>query len=211
VNYRTHQANQAVRPGAEPQPLTLPIGHPTSSAVTGFLDATRTAATTHWFAVCCKPRQEAVAEENLLRQGFHVYLPRIRVRKRYRGQWNDAVVVLFPRYIFIKVDPLRHSTAAVRSTRGVVGLVRFGGQPAVVPDAVMDALRQREDAVSGLHQDNLPLFCAGESVRLVDGPLTGMEGVFTQQDGDKRVFVLLEMLGQANRVSVSRDWIARAA
>ena len=164
-----------------------------------------------WYAVCCKPRQEAVAEENLLRQGFHVYLPRIRIRQRRRGHWIDAVEVLFPRYIFIRIDPLRRSTAAVRSTRGVVGLVRFGGQPAVVPDAVMDALSQREDAASGLHQDNRPLFCAGEAIKLVDGPLAGMEGVFTQQDGDKRVIVLLELLGKANKVSVIQDWIARAA
>ena len=99
----------------------------------------------------------------------------------------------------------------MRSTRGVVGLVRFGGQPAVVPDAVMDALRQREDAASGMHQDNRPLFSAGDAVKLVDGPLAGMEGVFTEQDGDKRVIVLLELLGKANKVRVSRDWIARAA
>jgi transcriptional antiterminator RfaH len=164
-----------------------------------------------WYAVCCKPRQEAVAEENLQRQGFHVYLPRIRIRQRRRGQWLDAVEVLFPRYIFIRLDPLTRSTATVRSTRGAVGLVRFGGQPAVVPDAVMDALLQREDAASGLHQDKRPLFSPGEAVKLVDGPLSGMEGVFTQQDGDKRVIVLLELLGKANRVTVSRDWIARAA
>ena len=164
-----------------------------------------------WFAVCCKPRQETVAEENLLRQGFQVYLPRIRMRQRRRGQWVEAVEVLFPRYIFIRVDPLRRSTATVRSTRGVLGLVRFGGQPAVVPDGVMDALRQREDAASGLHQDKRPLFNAGEPIKLVDGPLAGMEGVFTQQDGDKRVIVLLELLGKANKVTVSRDWIARAA
>ena len=164
-----------------------------------------------WYAVCCKPRQEAVAEENLLRQGFHVYLPRIGIRQRRRGQWIDAIEVLFPRYIFICIDPLRRSTATVRSTRGVVGMVRFGGQPAVVPDAVMDALLRREDAASGLHQDKRPLFCAGEQVKLVDGPLTGMQGVFTQQDGDQRVIVLLELLGKANKVTVSRDWIARAA
>jgi len=164
-----------------------------------------------WYAVRCKPRQEAVAEENLQRQGFHVYLPRIRIRQRRRGRWIDAVEVLFPRYIFIRIDPLRRSTATVRSTRGALGLVRFGGQPAVVPDAVMDALLQREDAASGLHQDNRPLFSAGEPVKLVDGPLTGMEGVFTQQDGDKRVIVLLELLGKANKISVSRDWVARAA
>ena len=164
-----------------------------------------------WYAVCCKPRQEAVAEENLLRQGFHVYLPRIRMRQRRRGQWLDAVEVLFPRYIFIRIDPLRHSTATIRSTRGAVGLVRFGGQPAVVPDAVMDALRAREDAASGLHEDKRPLFSAGEAIKLVDGPLAGMEGVFTQKDGDQRVIVLLELLGKANKVTVSRDWIARAA
>lgn len=164
-----------------------------------------------WYAVCCKPRQEAVAEENLLRQGFHVYLPRIRVRQRRRGQWLDSIEVLFPRYIFIRVDPLHRSTAPVRSTRGVAGLVRFGGQPAVVPDAVMDTLMLQEDPASGLHQDNRPLFCAGDPIKLMDGPLVGMEGVITQHDGDKRVIVLLDLLGKANRVAVSRDWIARAA
>jgi transcriptional antiterminator RfaH len=164
-----------------------------------------------WYAVCCKPRQEVVAEENLQRQGFHVYLPRIRIRQRRRGQWIDAVEVLFPRYIFIRVDPLRRSTATVRSTRGVVGLVRFGGKPALVPDAVMDALLQREDAATGLHQDKRPQLSAGEPVKLVDGPLAGMEGIFTQHDGHKRVIVLLELLGKANKVTVSRDWVARAA
>ena len=168
-------------------------------------------ATERWYAVCCKPRQEAVAEENLLRQGFQVYLPRIRMRQRRRGAWIDAVEVLFPRYIFIRIDPQRRSTASVRSTRGAVGMVRFGGQPAVVPDAVMDALRQREDAASGMHEDKRPLFNAGDAVKLVDGPLAGMEAVFTEQDGDKRVIVLLELLGKANKVTVSRDWIARAA
>jgi len=164
-----------------------------------------------WYAVCCKPRQETVAEENLLRQGFHVYLPRIRIRHRRRGQWIEAVEALFPRYVFIRIDPRQRSTASVRSTRGVVGLVRFGGQPAVVPDLVMDALREREDAASGLHQDKRAQFSAGEPVKIVDGPLAGMEGVFTQQDGEKRVIVLLELLGKANKVKVDRDWIAKAA
>lgn len=164
-----------------------------------------------WYAVFCKPRQEAVAEENLLRQGFHVHLPRIRTRQRRRGQWVDAVEALFPRYLFIRIDPLQRSTAPVRSTLGVVGLVRFGGEPAVVPEAVMDALLRRADSASGLQQDDRPLFCAGEPIKLVEGPLAGMEGIFTQQDGEKRVIVLLELLGKANKIRISRDWIARAA
>ena len=164
-----------------------------------------------WYGVCCKPRQEAVAEENLQRQGFHVYLPRVRIRQRRRGQWVDVVEALFPRYLFIRIDLLRHSAAPVRSTRGVVGLVRFGREPAVVPDAVMDALLRREDSASGLHQDNHPLFCIGDPVQLVDGPLAGMEGIFAQEDGEKRVTVLLELLGKSNKISVNRDSVARAA
>lgn len=164
-----------------------------------------------WFAICCKPRQELIAQENLLRQGYHVYLPRIQVRKRRRGKWIDAIEVFFPRYIFIRVDIAQRSISPIRSTRGVVGIVRFGGQPAVVPDEVINTLLQRENPDSGLHQDNRPLFCAGEPVKLVEGPLAGMEGIFAQEDGEERAIVLLELLGKTNKIRVSRDWIALAA
>ena len=163
-----------------------------------------------WYVVCCKPRQEAAAEENLHRHGFQIYLPHICTRQRSRGQWVNAVEVLFHRYIFIQLDAQLRSIAPIRSTRGVVGLLQFGGHPAVVPNAVMDALLQREDVESGLHLDTRQLFSAGVRIKLVDGPLSGMEGVLTQQDGDQRVVVLLELLGNVNKVTVSRDWVALA-
>lgn len=160
-----------------------------------------------WYAVCCKPRQEAVAEENLLRQGYHVYLPRLRGTRRRKGQWVDTVEPLFPRYLFICVDAAVHSIAPVRSTRGVAGLVRQGGVPAIVPEAVMAAIMQRADADSGLHRNDSPLFRKGETIRLVQGPLAGLEGVFSEEDGERRVIVLLELLGKTNRMKVERDWV----
>jgi len=164
----------------------------------------------YWYAVCCKPRQEVVAEENLLRQGYRVYLPRIQSTRRRRGQWVNAVEPLFPRYLFIRVDPIQRSTAQVRSIRGVVGMGRYGGQPAVVPEEVIDAIVQREDADSGLHQNNRPLFFAGESIRLAEGPLAGREGVFAKEAGEDRVIVLMELLGKTNKISVTRDWAVPA-
>jgi transcriptional antiterminator RfaH len=163
-----------------------------------------------WFAVCCKPREEAIAQENLERQGFRVYLPRICIQRRRRGKWVEVVEALFPRYVFIRVNPMERSTAPVRSTRGAVGLVRFGGQPAVIADEEMEALFRRENAQAGLHQDERPLFKAGQAVRLVDGPLAGMEGVFAEEDGDKRVAVLLQFLGKDNKMTVNRDWVIQA-
>lgn len=167
-------------------------------------------ASERWYAVCCKPRQEAIAEENLLRQGYLTYLPRIRNARRRRGQWIDAIEPLFPRYLFIRIDSALRSTAPVRYTRGAVGLVRFGEQPAVVPEQVIEAIRQRADTDSGLHHDDRPLFRAGESIRLAEGPLTGMEGVFIEEDGEKRAIVLLELLGKANQIRVNRDWVIPA-
>lgn len=165
----------------------------------------------HWYVVCCKPRQEAVAEENLLRQGYRTYLPRICNTCRRKGQWVSTTEPLFPRYLFIRIDPALHSTAPVRSTRGAVGLVRFGGQPAVVPEQVIETIRQRADASSGLHCNDRPLFRAGEHIRFAEGPLAGMEGIFLEEDCEKRTIVLLELLGKANKIRVNRDWIIPAA
>lgn len=169
------------------------------------------AANERWFAVCCKPRQESIAEENLARQGFRVYLPRIGVRKYTRGQWRERIEALFPRYVFVRLDPSQKSTTSIRSTRGAVGLVRFGGQAAVVPDRVIAALFERQEETTGLHAYQADAFERGEPIRMVDGPLAGIEGVFAQPDGELRVIVLLELLGKVNEIKVSRDWVARAA
>jgi transcriptional antiterminator RfaH len=164
-----------------------------------------------WLAVSCKQRQEAVAVENLERQGFHVYYPRIRVKKRRRGRLTEEVEGLFPRYLFIRIDVIRCSTACIRSTRGAVGLVRFGLQPAVIPDDVIAELRQRENPATGLHDWVGGEFLVGDGVTVVEGPLSGLDGIFAGYDGDKRVTVLLDLLGKSNRVSIDGDWIVQAA
>ena len=91
-----------------------------------------------WYAVQTKPRQEGTAALNLQRQHFHTYLPKIRLRKRRRQQWHKVVEPLFPGYLFIKVAPGEQSTAPVRSTLGVVGLVRFGSQLQSVPPQIIN-------------------------------------------------------------------------
>ena len=164
-----------------------------------------------WHVVNCKPRQETVAQENLLRQGFCVYLPRLQLRQRRRGRWIDATEPLFPRYLFLQIDPQLRSTAPIRSTRGAVGLVRFGTHPAVMSDELIEALRDREDAASGMHIDASSCLRVGDAVKVVEGPLSGMEGIFSEQDGEQRVVVLLELLGKTNSVTVPNDWIAVAA
>ena len=67
-----------------------------------------------WYAVQTKPRKEAIAELHLRRQHFETYLPKVLLRKRRRAKWTKVVEPLFPRYLFIRVDPEESSLAAVR-------------------------------------------------------------------------------------------------
>jgi transcriptional antiterminator RfaH len=163
-----------------------------------------------WYAALCKPRQEEIAEVNLAFQGFTVYLPRYKSKCRRAGRWVDRIEPLFPRYVFVGASVELQSVAPIRSTRGVCGLVRFGGQLATVPDTLIDALREREDPASGMHGSRRPLFEPGDRIKLAQGPLAGLEGLFSSESADERVFVLMDLLGRQNKLEVNRDWVVAA-
>jgi transcriptional antiterminator RfaH len=162
-----------------------------------------------WYAVFCKPRCEALAEANLGNQGYRVYLPRLGTQTRRDGKWVDTVEPLFPRYLFMAPGNDRQSLAPVRSTLGVSNLVRFGGQPASIPGAVVESLRAQLDQDTGACPRR-GLFTPGAPVEFRAGPFKGLEGVFNVEAGDDRVFVLLEFMGKINKVKVCRDWLVPA-
>lgn len=82
-----------------------------------------------WFVVYTKARQEHVALENLARQNFEAYCPSVAITKRRRSQLISLIEPFFPRYIFLRFNLTSDNWAPLRSTRGVSGLVRFGGVP----------------------------------------------------------------------------------
>jgi len=161
----------------------------------------------HWYTIFCKPRGEATAEGNLQHQGYSVYLPRMQIRRRRAGKWVDSVEPLFPRYLFLKPRDVAQSIAPVRSTPGVSDLVRFGGQPALVSETLIEALLARQDPDSGTHVQRTA-FKPGARVKFIDGPFVGLEGIFSLELGMERALVLLDLLGKMNKLKVSRDWLA---
>ena len=163
-----------------------------------------------WYAVVCKPRQEALAETNLANQGYRVYLPRLATQSRRAGKWIDTVEPLFPRYLFVSPQDEHQSLAPVRSTLGVSALVKFGGQPATIPDAAVASLRELQDPLTGACATH-SVFAPDAPVKFRAGPFAGLEGVFDGETADERVFVLLNFLGKINQVKVSRDWLVPAA
>lgn len=150
-----------------------------------------------WYLVQSKPRNEMRALENLVRQGYETYLPLMEVERLQRGKLLKKMEPLFPRYLFLHLEEGNDNWGPIRSTMGVAGLVRFGQAYAVVSDDVLEAVRVRTQDVKKA------LFTPGDSIRVVSGPLLGLEGVFDITDGQQRSFVLLEFMQKQQRVSVS--------
>ncbi len=57
-----------------------------------------------------------------------------------------------------------------------LSLFFLSGQPTPIPAPLIDALLQSQDPDTGLFHPEAPLFKAGQTVTIVDGPLEGLEG-----------------------------------
>ena len=160
-----------------------------------------------WYVIYTKPRQEQVALENLHRQGYSAYLPRWQVTKRKNSLLTSLIEPFFPRYLFIHLDKSQDNWAPIRSTRGVCGLVRFGGQPKSVPDELISMLLSNENSES-LQSVSEYSWCAGEEIEVEAGPFAGYRCIFLESRSMDRVRVLLDILGKQSQATLNRNDLA---
>lgn len=151
----------------------------------------------HWYLLQCKPRQDVRAEENLLRQSYPCFRPKLLREKLGGGRLRQVEESLFPGYLFIQLDPLG-DRSSLRSTRGVSRLVVFNGDPVPVPEALIEQLRLRSN--QGIEQVAEPALQAGEKVRINQGPFADLEAIFHTMDGLQRAVLLLNLLNRQQQI-----------
>lgn len=161
-----------------------------------------------WFLIHTKPKQEWIALQNLTRQGYECYLPHRPVEKLRRQKLTLVNEPLFPRYLFVKQaqDAVNTSYAPIRSTLGVIKMVSFGLEPAQVPDALVSAIHQQEQSLQNLPES---LYKTGERVKVFEGGFMDVQAIYQAKDGECRAFVLIEMLGKLQRVSVGVETLRK--
>ncbi len=153
----------------------------------------------NWFVVETHPRAEFRAQENLERQGFQSFLPRIRRTRRHARRIDQILTPVFPGYLFVLLDLERDCWRVINSTYGVRRLVCFRAEhPQPMTETTVLALMSRCEAQIITRQ--LPEFAAGDEVRIIEGPLADTIGRIEEVDSKGRIAILLEMLGR--RMSV---------
>ena len=158
----------------------------------------------HWYTVQTKPRAEHQAKEALLHNGVVVYLPLVKVaRVNPRAR---PVVPLFPGYLFAQADLDQVGQSAINWAPGVVRLVNFGGEPAAVPEAVIEHIKRRSTEMEKSGEFGLGPFRHGDPVRITTGPLKDLDAVFDQRLSAKgRARVLIEFLGRLTAAELDLD------
>lgn len=156
-----------------------------------------------WIVVCSQPRREYQALTYLSRQSYDTYLPMCEAE-------GKIIAPLFPRYLFVNLDPKRESWGPIRSTFGVQSVLMNGDKPATIGDKLINRIRAEE--VEGRIEIKAPKvdcqFKNGQSVRIKSGPMTGLDAVFVEPSGHNRAVLLLSLFGRQSRVEMKLTDVA---
>lgn len=160
-----------------------------------------------WYLIYTKPRQEERARCNLVRQGYHVYVPEVKTLKHRQGKWCPVTEPLFPNYVFIKLSEIDENWMPIRSTFGVSNLVRFGETPATISPDIVSIIRDKSSSCTITEER---IFSPGQKLRVVFGAMQGLEAVFHCMSGTERAYIFLEFLGQITKIKIDLDAIVPA-
>lgn len=156
------------------------------------------AAKAHWYAIYTHSRHEKVVAAQLQERRMEAFLPLYRSWRRWKDRRQLIDLALFPSYVFVRiamVDRLR-----VLQLPGVVSFVSFNGQPARLPEQEINALR--EGLKNQVYAEPHPYLRVGRRVRVIAGPLAGVEGILSRNKDKYRVVISIDVLTRSVAVEV---------
>lgn len=149
-----------------------------------------------WFVCHTKPRCEKKFAALMAAEKFEYYLPLVQSVRHYAQQTKTFTKPLFPGYVFAKV-PLE--------TKARIYQQDLLARAIVVTDEAQ-FLRQLADVkaivASGLELSVMPLFTKGRRVKIVGGPLFGLEGFIDDPTNPHGIVLSVDVLQQGLHVKL---------
>jgi transcription antitermination factor NusG len=157
------------------------------------------AAPPQWYAVHTRPRHEKRVALELRLRAFEEFLPLHHCRNRWRNGVTAAVELpLFPCYLFVRVPQCER--LRLLQLPGVIGFAVNSAHPTALAEEDIEALRTLS---SICRAEPHPFMKVGDRVRIVAGPLNGMEGILVRRKHELRVVLSLDFILRSVAVEVS--------
>lgn len=151
-----------------------------------------------WYAAYTSANHEKRVAIQLGQRLVEHFLPLYDSVRRWKDRRMKLQLPLFPGYLFVRLalpDRLK-----VLQVPGVARLVGFNGQPAVLPDREIEALRT--SLAAQLRAEPHPYLTVGRRVRIERGPLQGVEGILIRKKNAFRVVLSLDLIQRSASVEV---------
>ena len=150
-----------------------------------------------WYVAYVRLFHERKTAEKLAAMGIESFVPVREEIPQWSRRKKKVMRVLIPQMIFIHATPKERLEALTLASISHYMVLRGEHTPAVIPDRQMQQFMVMVDySEESIEMYNSPLQ-PGQSIKVIKGPLAGMEGELMEIEGKSKVIVRLDLLGCA--------------
>lgn len=160
-----------------------------------------------WYALHTRHQHEKRVHQVLTGKGLEAFLPLYTTAHQWKDRVKRVLLPLFPCYVFLR-EPLAE-WLPVLTTPGVHSVVGFGGQPASITWSEVEAIRRLVE--SPVQAEPHPFLRCGDRVRVLAGPLRGLEGILIRKKNWCKLILSIEMLQRSVAVEVDAAMVQRVS
>jgi transcription antitermination factor NusG len=160
-----------------------------------------------WYALYTRHQHEKVIAQILSAKGLEVFLPLYNATRRWKDRTMRLALPLFPCYLFLR--GMKERRLEVVTTPGIVSILSINGEPAAIPESEIESVRKAIEW--GNRIEPHPFLRCGDRVRVIFGPLQGLEGILVRKKNLYRLVLSVEILERSAAVEVDVSSVERVA
>ena len=147
----------------------------------------------HWYALHTLSHKEKLVAGQLRERKLNVFLPLALLHRPGRHAVTEQPY--FPGYLFVRADLVETGTAPFLWTPGLRSILKVGGEPVSVSDALIAELSRHLQEMREAGGLIFHAIQSGDRVKITSGPFAGYEAIFDARlAGSERVRVLVELI-----------------
>jgi transcription antitermination factor NusG len=158
-----------------------------------------------WYAFITRPRHEKKVRDQLEKKGIIHYLPIRKTLNQWRDRKRWVEAPLFSCYIFSKIPYVdRYDVLKIPS---VVRIVGFNNRPTPVREDEIETIK----LVLNSHK-NIEVYdglVPGDRIRILSGPLRGIEGYLSEIRGNKWLVIYIQAIAKSILVDAAENLVEK--
>jgi len=158
-----------------------------------------------WYALCTFSNHEKAVAEQLRERGVDHFLPLYNSLRRWKDRRVELRLPLFAGYVFVRIA-LRERLR-VLEIPSASRLVGFGGAPVALPEQDIEAIRS--SLIAEVRAEPHSFLTMGKRVRVVSGPLEGLEGIVVRKRKQLRFVISLGLIMRSVSVEMNAEDLQR--